>query len=109
MIDGPGTLALRPDGSPRSVLCVGIPAVGHLNPMLRQALELRRRGWRVALASTSEMHAYVEREFPDIRFVDLGPDPTGGVGNADLQARVSAQSNFVSGTMDILRSVNALW
>ena len=40
MIDGPGRLALRPDGT-RSVLCVGIPAVRHLNPMLRQALELR--------------------------------------------------------------------
>jgi hypothetical protein len=109
MMNRSGELARRPDGTPRSVLCVGIPAVGHLNPMLRQAVELRQRGWQVALASTSEMRGYVEREFPNVRFVDLGADRTGAVGGAELQARVSAQPNFVSGTMDILRSVNALW
>jgi UDP:flavonoid glycosyltransferase YjiC (YdhE family) len=108
-MDHPGDLARRPDGTPRSVLCVGIPAVGHLNPLLRQAEELRRRGWRVALASTREMRGYVEREFPQVRFVDLGASTTAAVGSAEVQARVSAERSFVSGTMHILRSVNAQW
>jgi UDP:flavonoid glycosyltransferase YjiC (YdhE family) len=109
LTDARHALSRHVDGSPRSVLSVGIPAVGHLNPLLRQACELQRRGWRVALASTTGMRQYVAREFPTVRFVDLGPDPIGGVGNAELQARVSANASFLGGTIDILRSVNALW
>ncbi|HEY2592537.1 MAG TPA: glycosyltransferase [Chloroflexota bacterium] len=93
----------------RSVLSVGIPAVGHLNPLLRQAVELRRRGWRVALASTTEMREHVAREFPSVRFVDLGAHPASLAGNTRLQASVSARTSFLSGTMDIMRAVNALW
>src|SRR5262245_25292812 len=95
VIDAQYGLSRHLDGSPRSVLSVGIPAVGHLNPLLRQACELQRRGWRASLASTTEMCEYVAREFPSVRFVDLGPDPTGGIGNAELQARVSANSSFL--------------
>jgi UDP:flavonoid glycosyltransferase YjiC (YdhE family) len=54
-------------------LFTAVPFVGHLNPLLHQARELQRRGWRVAIAATSEMRAHVEREAPSLTFVDLGP------------------------------------
>jgi UDP:flavonoid glycosyltransferase YjiC (YdhE family) len=50
-----------------------IPFVGHLNPLIHQARELQRRGWRVAIAANAEMRAHVEREGPGLPFVDLGP------------------------------------
>ena len=34
---------------------MAIPLLGHINPLLAQAGELRRRGWRVHLASTDEV------------------------------------------------------
>jgi len=55
------------------VLFTALPYVGHLNPLLRQAEELQRRGWRVGVAAASEMAAHVAREAPGIAFVDLGP------------------------------------
>jgi UDP:flavonoid glycosyltransferase YjiC (YdhE family) len=93
----------------RAALFVAIPAIGHLNPLLRQAVELRRRGWRVAVASTEEMRGYVEDNFPDVRFVSVGIDPAGPDGNRALQERVSAASSFIGGTVEIMRWVNSLW
>ena len=98
-----------PPGQDRSALFVGIPAIGHLNPLLKQALELRRRGWRVALASTDDVQGYVESSYPDVRFVSLGAAQPGAPGNPTLQARVSAASSFLAGTMDIMHGVNRLW
>ncbi len=54
-------------------LFVSIPLIGHLNPLLTQAEELARRGWRVALASTQEVRTHVERQSRRVEFVDLGP------------------------------------
>ena len=54
-------------------LFTAVPFVGHLNPLLRQARELQRRGWRVAIAATAEMRGHVEREAPSLPFIDLGP------------------------------------
>lgn len=56
----------------RYALFTALPFVGHLNPLLRQAEELQRRGWRVAVASTREMADHCGREAPQIPFVDLG-------------------------------------
>jgi UDP:flavonoid glycosyltransferase YjiC (YdhE family) len=104
----PSRLSRRPNGTPRAALFVSIPAIGHLNPLLKQGAELRRRGWRVAVASTEEMRAYMEG-FTDLRFVNLGPSPRGAMSNTELQERASANSSFVAGTLHIMRSVNALW
>ena len=51
-----------PSGEKRSkyALFVSIPLIGHLNPLIPQAEALARRGWRVALASTSEVRSHVE-------------------------------------------------
>lgn len=64
---------LKANGSPKFALFVSIPLVGHMNPQLRQAEELARRGWRVALASLSEARAHVATQARDIGFIDLGP------------------------------------
>ena len=53
-------------------LFTAIPFVGHLNPLIRQAEELQRRGWRVAIAAHSELAAHVTAEAPALPFVDLG-------------------------------------
>jgi UDP:flavonoid glycosyltransferase YjiC (YdhE family) len=90
-------------------LFTAIPLVGHLNPLIRQAEELRRRGWRVAVACMSEMRAHVEAESPGTAFVDLGP--LGAIADA-LRADEEAASrdrHFGRGTMRILRGLTAVW
>ena len=64
-----------PCGEKRSkyALFVSIPLIGHLNPLIPQAEALARRGWRVALASTSEVRSHIERQARGVDFVDLGP------------------------------------
>lgn len=59
--------------APKYALFVSIPLIGHLNPLIPQAEELARRGWRVALASTHEVRAHVERQARGVAFIDLGP------------------------------------
>jgi|SRR5471032_36815 len=90
-------------------LFTAIPLVGHLNPLIRQAGELRRRGWRVAIASFRELRAHVEAEGPGVAFVDLGP--VGEVAAA-LRANEEAASrdrHFARGTMRIVRGLTAVW
>jgi UDP:flavonoid glycosyltransferase YjiC (YdhE family) len=90
-------------------LFTAIPLVGHVNPLLRQAEELRRRGWRVALAATSNMAAHVAAEAPDVPFVDLGPL---GAIEQDLrrdQERASLDRAFARGTLGIVRGLMAVW
>jgi hypothetical protein len=60
-------------------LFMATPLVGHLNPLIRQAEELRRRGWRVAVASLRELGSHVAAESPDLPFIlwsRLKPAPT---------------------------------
>jgi MGT family glycosyltransferase len=90
-------------------LFTSIPLVGHLNPLVRQAAELHRRGWRVAIAANREMASHVAREAPDLPFVDLGP--LGEVA-AELRRREQAASldaNFVRGTLSILDGLSLAW
>jgi UDP:flavonoid glycosyltransferase YjiC (YdhE family) len=90
-------------------LFTSIPLVGHINPLLRQAEALRRRGWRVALATTSNMAAHVAAEAPDVAFVDLG---SLGAVEASLrhdQARASMGRRFDAGTLGIVRGLTAAW
>ena len=94
---------------PGRALFVAIPLLGHVNPLLAQAAELRRRGWRVHLASTDEVRQAVHGLEPEIEFVSLGDDPNGPHALPDLQTRVAARADVVSGTVDIMRWVNTLW
>ena len=59
--------------SPGYALFVTIPFVGHVNPLLAQAEELARRGWRTAVATTSEARHHVEGRAPGVPHLDLGP------------------------------------
>ena len=93
--------------SDRAALFVAIPALGHLNPLLAQARELRRRGWSVRLASTNEASEWISSHA--LEFVALGPDPNGPRALPDLQARVAKRPDFLSGTVEIMRWVNTLW
>ena len=99
------------------VLFTAIPLVGHVNPLLRQAEELQRRGCRVAFASTSNMAAHVAAESPDVPFVDLGParrrrragaaGSGGGVGRSLVRARRAPHGSRADGALagDVRRPV----
>src|SRR5215204_1709579 len=90
-------------------LFTAIPLIGHLNPLMRQAEELQRRGWRVAIASLSEMRAHVESDSPGLPFVDLGPlgDIAGELRRNEEQA--SRDRDFARATLRIVRGLRALW
>src|SRR5262245_31525354 len=90
-------------------LFTAIPLVGHVNPLLRQAEELQRRGWRVGFAGAREVQRHVAAEAPAVSFVDLGP--IGPIAGELRQARVSASldSSFVRGTQRILDALWAVW
>jgi len=94
---------------PGQALFVAIPLLGHLNPLLAQARELRRRGWRVHLASTEEVRQAIGAQAPEVEFVSLGADPNGPYALTELQTRVAARADFLSGTVEIMRWVNSLW
>jgi MGT family glycosyltransferase len=93
----------------RYALFVAIPAFGHARPLLLQAEELARRGWRTALASTSELCDLLARSGADTRFLDLGAAP-GRLGDlAEIGARASDQPSFVRSTMAITAHLTRLW
>jgi UDP:flavonoid glycosyltransferase YjiC (YdhE family) len=90
-------------------LFAALPFVGHLNPLLRQAEELQRRGWRVAIAAASEMAPHVRGEAPAIPFVDLGAlGPLAG----DLrraEAGASADPNYSRGGLRFMPVLMRIW
>lgn len=93
----------------RRILFASIPLYGHLGPLLRQAGELARRGWRVQVASTEEALTYTQKQNQRIEFVTIG---AGGldVGKAEeLIERVSAEPDFLKGMMQIARSMTDTW
>ena len=90
-------------------LFTSIPLVGHLNPLLRQAEELQRRGWRVAVARAREMAPHVARETATVPFMDLGS--LGPLAD-ELRRREEAASidaNLVRGTLGILDGLTLVW
>jgi MGT family glycosyltransferase len=90
-------------------LFTAIPLVGHLNPLLRQAEELQRRGWRVAIACARDMRPHVASESPSLPFLDLGPlGPIAGELRRNEEA-ASRDANFARGSMRILRGLRAVW
>lgn len=90
-------------------LFAGIPFVGHLNPLIRQAAELRRRGWRVAVATARELRPHVEAEAPGLPFTDLGPLGSLAGELRRRQAEASRAAGFIRGTSTIVRGLNAIW
>lgn len=90
-------------------LFTAVPLVGHVNPLLRQAEELSRRGWRVALASTADMRTHVSRESPDVPFVDLGALGAVGAALRQQQERASLDANFALGSLAMVRGLTDTW
>jgi MGT family glycosyltransferase len=93
----------------RYALFTAIPFVGHLNPLLRQAEELTRRGWRCAVATMSEARPHIEGKAEGVEFVDLGPLGPLAQKYRQIEDEVSREPNFMKGTWRIMRGVNAQW
>ena len=90
-------------------LFTALPYVGHLNPLLRQAEELQRRGWRVGIATAREMAPHVASEAPAVPFVDLGP--LGGILD-DLrraEAEACADPDYRRGGMRFVPLLKRIW
>lgn len=93
----------------KSALFVSIPFVGHLTPLLRQAEELARRGWRVRIASAEEMKPFVEADSciaQGVRFVSLGHLSQFQDELSRIEQLNSNEKVFLKTSLDI---VNALW
>ena len=82
-------------------LFTAIPLVGHVNPLLRQAEEMQRRGWRVAFASTREIETHVCSESPYIVVVDM-------FSSAGLSAADAAGVPSVVNNPDLLAAILAM-
>jgi len=90
-------------------LFTAVPLIGHINPLLRQAEELQRRGWRVAFAGTSDTRVHVTRESPDTAFIDLGS--LGAVSDRlrRQQEDASVDANFALGSLAMVRGLTETW
>ena len=86
-----------------------IPLIGHLNPLLRQAEELSRRGWRVALASTTEARSHVEGRVAGVSFIDLGPQSTALGSLEDVEAAACRNPSFVLGGLKMMAWASSNW
>lgn len=90
-------------------LFTAIPLVGHLNPVIRQAEALQRRGWRVAVATFREVVPHVQSECADLPVVDLGE--LGDLRRVlrENEEAASRDPNFTRGTLRIVRGLTAVW
>lgn len=83
-------------------LFTAIPFVGHLNPLLRQASELRRRGWRAAVAVYEEQQAHVRTEAPGVSIVDLGPLGPMRARLRECEEAASVEPDYTRGAIKIM-------
>jgi MGT family glycosyltransferase len=111
-----GSMPQLPEGpratkrsGPRYALFTAIPFVGHLNPLLRQAEALARRGWRCAVATMSEARPHIEGKAKGVDFVDLGPMGPLAQKFRQIEEEVSREPDFKKGTWRIMRGLNAQW
>ncbi|MFQ3612564.1 MAG: glycosyltransferase [Cyanobacteriota bacterium] len=93
-------------------LFVSIPFVGHLNPLLRQAEELACRGWRVGIASTHEVKAFVESDpcvSQGVEFLDLGSVAHWERDYIRFRQVISQEKSFLKTSLWIVNSLFQLW
>ncbi|MEM8777848.1 MAG: glycosyltransferase [Cyanobacteria bacterium P01_G01_bin.49] len=93
-------------------LFVSIPFVGHINPLLRQAEELARRGWRVGIASCREIQAYVEADpciCQGVYFIDLGTAAQFHDQLFQLEQEIAKERFFSKSSFRIVESLWLLW
>jgi UDP:flavonoid glycosyltransferase YjiC (YdhE family) len=90
-------------------LFTAIPFVGHLNPLVREAEELQKRGWRVAIAAYRELVPHLAREGPGVAIVDLGAlGPLAGKLRACEDA-ASADPHYTRGATRMLPALTGVW
>ena len=95
---------------PRYALFVAVPYFGHLNPLLRQAVELRRRGWRTAVATMDELRPAVEAVVGPADFLSLGQMYSGNPRRrAALMARTTDASGLLKQARLILQALTDAW
>ncbi|MEN9221425.1 MAG: glycosyltransferase [Thermostichus sp. BF3_bins_97] len=93
-------------------LFVSIPFVGHLNPLLRQAEELARRGWRVGIASTHEVKDFVKSDActsQKVAFFDLGSVAPWQSDYIRFRQVISQEKSFLKTSLWIVNSLFQLW
>ena len=95
-------------GSPRYVLFTAIPFVGHLNPLMRQAAELARRGWRVAVAVHEEVREHVEG-VPGVAYLSLGSYGNLGKPVEQIEAEVTENQSFLGSALALVEWLEGLW
>jgi UDP:flavonoid glycosyltransferase YjiC (YdhE family) len=96
----------------KSALFVSIPFVGHITPLLRQAEELARRGWRVRVASTEEIQSFVESDAGaalGVRFVSLGTASQFQSQYLSIVQAASQERLFFKSSLQILDALWWLW
>lgn len=89
-------------------LFTALPYIGHLNPLLRQAQALQRRGWRVALTTTGEMAAHVNAEAPGVPFLDLGALGELVPKLRQLEGAASGDRNYVAGALTLAKALASI-
>jgi UDP:flavonoid glycosyltransferase YjiC (YdhE family) len=90
-------------------LFAAIPFVGHLNPLLRQAEELRRRGWRVGVAAMQDLAGHIAAEAQGVSFVDLGPLGKLRDELRQAEAAACADDDYRRGGLRIMPALSKLW
>ncbi len=90
-------------------LFTSIPFIGHLNPLLRQADELVRRGWRVSVAAFEPVSGYVKKNFPDITFISFGEPPATADEAEAFLTRVCEERSWLKSTMMLLEPLQSFW
>ena len=90
-------------------LFTAIPFVGHFNPLLRQAQELQRRGWRVAMAAHRELAPHLDAELPGVPIVDLGA--LGPIRDRlrEREEAASADADYTRGGLTMMPSLFEVW
>ncbi len=89
-------------------LFTSAPFFGHLNPLLLQAEELVRRGWKVSVASFEEARPIVARH-GGVTFRSLGPSGIGQGTVDELRNRITFEPSFVRGMQVILKALGQGW
>ncbi len=86
-------------------LFVAIPFVGHVNPLLRQASELGRRGWRAAVAVHEELVEHVRSEAPGVSILDLGALGPLRERLRECEEAASVEPDYTKGAMKIMPAI----
>ncbi|APR82782.1 Glycosyltransferase [Minicystis rosea] len=80
-----------------------------MNPILRKAEELARRGYEVALASTKEARSYVEGYSRGVRFLELGSMGSLQAVIKETEREGAANPDFGKGSSKMTENLIALW